>query len=59
MILSMFGKRKYNRGSCKGRGMWILGGVCHETKDVFLKQSDNNRQDRATLEHIIDNHLEY
>ena len=38
--------------------MWILGGVCRETKDVFLKQCDNNLRDRATLEHIIANHVE-
>ena len=29
---SMFGKRKYHRGTILGRRqMWVLGGVCRET----------------------------
>ena len=29
---SMFGKRKYNRGTIMGcRQMWVLGGICRET----------------------------
>ena len=55
---SLFGKRKYNRGSCKGRGKWILGGVCRETKDIFMVKCDNNRRDRETLENIITTHVE-
>ena len=55
---SIFGKRKYNRGSVKGRGMWVLGGVCRETGDVFLERCTNNRRDRPTLERIITTHVE-
>ena len=33
---SMFGKRRYHRGRILGRRqMWVLGGVCRETKKVF------------------------
>ena len=48
---------QYNRGSCKGRGAWILGGVCRETGEVFLERCMKNRRDRATLEHIIETHV--
>ena len=34
-----------------------MGGVCRETGDVFLKQCDNNRRDRHTLERIIENRV--
>ena len=37
--------------------MWILGGVCRETGDVFLERCMKNRRDRATLEHIIETHV--
>ena len=49
---SLFGKRKYHRGSCKGRGKWILGGVCRETKEIFMTQCDKNRRHRKTLENM-------
>ena len=32
---SKFGKRKYNRG-CVIEGQRVLGGICRETKEIFL-----------------------
>ena len=32
---SKFRKRKYNRGRII-EGQWVLGAICHETKDMFL-----------------------
>lgn len=40
---SLFGKRKYQKGSCKGRGKWISGGVCRETK-INLYDSVRQKQ---------------
>ena len=51
---SMFGKRKYNRGTIEGRRQaWVLGGVCRETKEIFLVLCPENKRDRPTLEKII------
>jgi len=30
-----FGKRKYNKRTMI-EGQWVVGGICRETKDVFL-----------------------
>ena len=36
-ILWILGKRKYNKGRTSGhRKMWILGGVCRESGELFL-----------------------
>ena len=32
---SKFGKRKYNRSRVV-EGQWVLGGICRETKEVFM-----------------------
>ena len=32
---SKFGKRKYNRGRVVD-GPWVFGGICHQTREVFL-----------------------
>ena len=32
---SKFGKSKYNRGRVI-EGQWVLGGICRETKQVFM-----------------------
>ena len=51
---SMFGKRRYHRGRILGRRqMWVLGGVCRETKEVFLVVCPGNKRDKATLLPII------
>ena len=51
---SMFGKRRYHRGRILGRRqMWVLGGVCRETKEVFLVPCPDNTRDKATLIPII------
>ena len=56
---SMFGKRKYNRGTIEGRRQaWVLGGVCRETKEIFLVLCPENKRDRATLEKIIMDNVE-
>ena len=45
-----FGNRKYNRGHVI-KGKWVLGGICHETKEVFLEEAE--RRDKHTLLPII------
>ena len=45
-----FGKRKYNRGRVV-EGKWVLGGICRETKEVFLEVVE--RRDKHTLLPII------
>ena len=44
--------RKYNRGSTHNRrNVWILGGVCRETGDMFLAECPN--RNKPTLEALI------
>lgn len=45
-----FGKRKFNRGRYVD-GQWVFGGICRETKDVFLIPV--GRRDRETLLPLI------
>ena len=49
-----FGKRKYQRGRLV-EGQWVLGGICRETRQVFLVPVDS--RDGATLLSIIENML--
>ena len=51
---SKFGKRKYNRGRITD-GNWVLGGICDETGDMFLKILQ--KRDKDTLIPIILNHV--
>ena len=37
--------------------MWVLGGICRETKEVFLAVCPDNRRDKATLLPIIKNNV--
>ena len=53
---SKFGKRKFNKGRIV-EGQWVFGGICRETKEVFLVPLPNNKRDRATLEPIITSHI--
>ena len=56
---SQFGKRKYNRGTIRGRRFaWVLGGVCRETKEIFVVQCPDNKRDKPTLEKIIIDNVE-
>ena len=56
---SMFGKRKYHRGRILGRRqMWVLGGICRETKEIFLVICPNNKRDKQTLLSIIKDKVE-
>ena len=41
-----FGKRKYNRGRVI-EGNWVLGGICRETKSIFLVKV--GKRDKETL----------
>ena len=47
-----FGKRKYNRGRLVD-GVWVLGGICRETKEMFLLPVE--KRDAGTLIPIIVN----
>jgi len=50
---SKFGKRKYNK--CRlVKGQWVIGGICQETKDVFLAVCPENKRDSTTLIDTID-----
>ena len=53
---SKFGKRKYNKGRLI-EGQWVVGGICRETKDVFLAVCPENKRDAATLMDIIERHV--
>ena len=53
---SKFGKRKYNRGRIVD-GQWVFGGICRETRDIFLVPLENNNRDKATLEPLLINHI--
>ena len=56
---SMFEKRRYHRGRILGRRMlWVLGGICRETKEVFLAICPDNKRDKATLLPIIKENVE-
>ena len=47
---SLFGKRKYHRGTIVGRRMaWILGGICREDGKMFLVECPEGKRDRVTL----------
>ena len=47
---SKFGKRKYNRGRVI-EGQWVLGGICRETKQVFMTTVPS--RDKNTLLPIL------
>ena len=53
---SKFGRRKYNKGRLV-EGQWVLGGICRETKDVFLAVCPDNKRDAPTLLDIIERHV--
>jgi len=53
---SKFGKRKYNKGRLV-EGQWVIGGICGETKDVFLAVCPENKRDAATLIDIVERHV--
>ena len=55
---SMCGKRKHNRGKLTGRHQWIFGGICRQTREIFLAICPGNKRDRPTLEKIIVEHVE-
>ena len=39
-------------------GQWVVGGICLETKDIFLAVCPNNRRDAETLLDIIERHVQ-
>ena len=51
---SKFVKRKYNKGKAKKCEDWVLGGICRETGQIFMRIVKYRK--RETLEQII---LEY
>ena len=53
---SKFGKRKYNRGRLI-EGQWVIGGICRETKHIFLAVCPGNKRDAETLLEIINRHV--
>ncbi|KII67309.1 hypothetical protein RF11_07732 [Thelohanellus kitauei] len=50
-----FGKRKYNRGSLVD-GVWVIGGICRETKEFFLIPVPKRNRETLLL-FICDNGL--
>ena len=52
-----FGKRKYNKGRLV-EGQWMVGGICRETKDIFLAVCLGNKRDAPTLTDIIERHVD-
>ncbi|CAG2256387.1 unnamed protein product [Mytilus edulis] len=50
-----FGKRKYNRERVVD-GNWVLGGICRETKEIFLMKVE--KRDEDTLIPIIEQYVE-
>ena len=53
---SKFGKRKYDKGRLV-EGQWVVGGICRETKDIFLAVCPHNKRDAPTLLDIIERHV--
>ena len=54
---SKFGKRKHHKARIV-EGQWVFGGICRETREIFLVPLPNNKRDRATLiEPIILEHI--
>ena len=51
-----FGKRKYQRGRLI-EGQWVLGGICRETREIFLVTLPKNKIDRQTLEPLTLEHV--
>jgi len=54
---SKFGKHKYNKGRLV-EGQWVVGGICRETKDIFLAVCRENKRDAPTLIDIIERHVD-
>ena len=55
---SMFGKRKYNKGTKKNRRLkWVLGGICRETGQVFLEICPGEERSMAVLDELILKHV--
>jgi len=54
---SKFGKRKYNRGRVI-EGQWVVGGICRETKEIFVSLCPDNKCDSTTLLSIIEQHVD-
>jgi hypothetical protein len=53
---SKFGKRKFQKGRLI-EGQWVFGGICRETKEIFLVPCPDNKRDKATLIPLITNHI--
>ena len=54
---SKCGKRKYNRGRVT-EGQWVVGGICRETKEIFVSLCPDNKRDSTTLLSIIESHVD-
>jgi len=52
---SKFGKRKYNRRRVV-EGQWVVGGICKETREIFVALYPDNKSDSATLISITEQH---
>ena len=49
---------QHNRGKLTGRHQWIFGGICRQSREIFLAICQGNKRDRPTLEEIIVRHVE-
>ena len=55
---SVFGKRKYNKGTKEGhRLMWVFGGVCRETQQCFLVICPGGERSMEVLDEIVLRHV--
>ena len=55
---SMFGKRKYTKGTKKNRHpKWVLGGICLETGQVFLEICPREERSMEVLDELILKHV--
>ena len=53
---SLIFKRKYHRGRKMSSQQWVVGGICRETKEIFILPCDY--RDRTTLFHIISQNVQ-
>ena len=53
---SLISKRKYHRGRKQSGQQWVVGGICRETKDLFIVPVE--KRDAPTLTTVILSHVQ-